>query len=255
MPRIADVLDRESRSVDLEQGDFERLLHRRERKQRNRRIRAGAVGVIVTLAMGLAFARSLTSDEIPADRPVEPRPAPVASGSLAYALLGDIYVADPDGSNAVKIAAAGIPNAACERVSQYSIPSWSPDGEYLAYQRDCASPDGSDMVITDPAGTVVAEFPKGLWGFSWSPDSTRIAVWRNSSEPTIGVYDLDGVRQASLPLPPITGGGNDSAPAWMPDGSALLVFGYVVVPLDGSPGTSSRWVGRRCTRRTGRWSP
>ena len=54
MPRIADALDRESRSVDLEQGDFERLLDRRERKQRNRRIRAGAVAVIVALATAAA---------------------------------------------------------------------------------------------------------------------------------------------------------------------------------------------------------
>ena len=37
MPRLPDVLDGASRSVDLEQGDFERLLDRRERKQRNRR--------------------------------------------------------------------------------------------------------------------------------------------------------------------------------------------------------------------------
>ena len=104
MPRIADVLERESRTVDLEQGDFERLLGRRERKQRNRRIRAGAVGVIVALATGIVLVRSLTSDPIPADPPVEPRPAPAASGTLAYVLDGDIYVADPDGSNAVKIA-------------------------------------------------------------------------------------------------------------------------------------------------------
>ncbi len=104
MPKIADVLERESRTVDLEQGDFERLLDRRERKQRNRRIRAGAVGVIVALAMGIILVRSLTSDGIPADPPVEPRPAPAASGTLAYVLDGDVYVADPDGSNAVKIA-------------------------------------------------------------------------------------------------------------------------------------------------------
>ena len=54
MPRIADALERESRTVDLEQGDFERLLDRRERKQRNRRIRAGAVAVIVALATAAA---------------------------------------------------------------------------------------------------------------------------------------------------------------------------------------------------------
>ena len=103
MPRIADALERESRTVDLEQGDFERLLRRRERKQRNQRIRAGAVGVIVALAAGIFLVRLLTSDPTPADAP-EPRPAPAAAGTLAYALDGDIYVADQDGSNAVKIA-------------------------------------------------------------------------------------------------------------------------------------------------------
>ena len=51
---------------------------------------------------------------------------------------------------------------------------------------------------------------------------------------TIGVYGVDGERQESLPLPPVTGGGNDAGPGWMPDGSALLLFGYAVVPLDGS---------------------
>ena len=76
MPRIADALERESRTVDLEQGDFERLLGRRERKQRNRRIRAGALGVIVALAIGTIFVRSLTSDPIPADPRPTPAPAP-----------------------------------------------------------------------------------------------------------------------------------------------------------------------------------
>ena len=78
MPRIADVLERESRTVDLEQGDFERLLGRRERKQRNRRIRAGALGVIVALTMGMILMRSLTSNGVPANPPVEPSPAAVA---------------------------------------------------------------------------------------------------------------------------------------------------------------------------------
>jgi Tol biopolymer transport system component len=38
----------------------------------------------------------------------------------------------------------------------------------------------------------------------------------------------------SLPSPNVTGGGNSSPPGWMPDGSALLLFGYAVIPLDGS---------------------
>ena len=77
MPRIADALERESRSVDLEQGDFERLLGRRERKQRNRRIRAGAVGVIVALVAATFLARSLTSTGFTTGTSATVEPTPV----------------------------------------------------------------------------------------------------------------------------------------------------------------------------------
>jgi WD40 repeat protein len=226
-----------SRAVDVQappEPSFERLLIRRDRKRRNQRIRAGALGIIVALATGMILVRSLTSDPIPADQPVEPRPAPVASGALAYALDGDIYVANPDGSNAVEIS-DDIPDA-CDGISEYSEPLWSPDGRYLAFQRDCPSSEQDDVVITDPHGNAVTEFPTygGGWGFTWSPDSTRVAVWEPAL--TIGVYGVDGERQASLPMPTVTGGGNDAGPGWMPDGSALLLYGYAVVPLDGSAG-------------------
>ena len=36
MPNVGELLDRESRTVDLEHGDFERLARRRERRHRNR---------------------------------------------------------------------------------------------------------------------------------------------------------------------------------------------------------------------------
>ncbi|HYZ13998.1 MAG TPA: hypothetical protein VFA08_10400 [Actinomycetota bacterium] len=234
MPRIADVLERESRTVDLERGDFERLLGRRERKERNRQILAGALGVILALAMGIVLVRSLTSDGIPANPPVEPRPAPVASGSLAYALDGDIYVADPDGSNAVKIA-DGLPADECGGVGEYWAegPLWAPDGRYLAYRySDCSGGDfgWGGVVITDAAGNVVATFPGEGWQIRWSPDSTRVAVWDTVFE-TIGVYGLDGVRQARLTVPPGIAGG-DHDPLWMPDGTSLMVPN-LEVPLDG----------------------
>ena len=240
MPRIADALERESRTVDLEQGDFERLLGRRERKQRNRRIRAGALGVIVALAMGLVLVRSLTSDRVPADPPVEPRPAPAASGALAYVLDGDVYVADPDGSNAVKIA-NGLADDDCASTDGFSFwaegSMWSPDGRYLAYRRvDCSSEEpGSDqnwgdVVISDAAGNVLATFPADGWDIGWSPDSSRVAVWDTLFE-TVVVYGVDGARQAQITMPSGFQPAGDHDPAWLRDGT--LAVDAVELPLDG----------------------
>jgi Tol biopolymer transport system component len=209
-------------------------LLRRARRRVVLTIASSVAIAVLVVGMGIAGVRALQSAPTPANPPVEPQPGPVASGALAYALDGDIYVADPDGSNAVKISHA--PDARCEGLSEETYLAWSPDGRYLAFQRDCPSSDQDDMVITDPYGNVVAEFPTygGGWGFTWSPDSTRVAVWDPAL--TIGVYGVAGERQASLPVPTVTGGGNDDGPGWMPDGSALLLFGYAVVPLDGSAG-------------------
>jgi hypothetical protein len=241
MSRIADVLERESRTVDLEQGDFERLLGRRERKQRNRRICAGALGVIVALATGMLLARSLTSDQIPADRTVEPRPAPAPAGTLAYILDGDVYVADPDGANAVKIA-DGVGDD-CASTGGFSFwgegSMWSPDGRYLAYRRvDCSSEqpgigeNWGDVVISDAAGNVHATFPADGWDIGWSPDSSRVAVWESGSLfETVGVFGVDGTRQAQLTMPSGWQPIGDHDPAWLRDGT--LAVDDVELPLDG----------------------
>jgi hypothetical protein len=50
MPNLSDLLERESRTVDLEPNGFERLIRRRDRKRRNQRIAAGVVGIAVFVA-------------------------------------------------------------------------------------------------------------------------------------------------------------------------------------------------------------
>ncbi len=254
MPRIADALERESRTVDLEPGDFERLVGRRERKQRNRRIRAGAVGVIVALVTAAVLVRSLTSHTIPADRS-EPQPAPAASGALVYALLGgDIYLAHPDGTNAVAITDAF--NGECR--GGYWSPSWSPDGRYLAFSggTGCSSP--GSVVITDPQGNVVANAPVPGGRFAWSPDSTRFAVWDENSYNEagvgtfkIGIYGIDGTHETQIALPP----GSDSGGrlAWTPDGNSLIV-NHLEVPVDGGTPRDIPFVEAFRSRSGGIWN-
>ena len=178
--------------------------------------------------------------------PPDPEPAPPGSSALAYGVDGDIYVADADGSNAVKIA-DGVPvdgrNNDCANGEQHaeydaSGTAWSPDGRYLAYwDLGCPVPPGAwgTVLITDPQGTLIASFPGQGWTISWSPDSTRVAVWDawGDGDSTIGVYGLDGVHQAAFTVPPELMPLGDYSPAWSRDGASLLLPG-VQVPLDGS---------------------
>jgi Tol biopolymer transport system component len=262
MPRIADVLERESRTVDLEQGEFERLLGRRERKERNRRIRAGAVGVIVALATGIMLVRALTSDGIPANPPVEPTPAPpVLSGALAYVLDGETYVAGPDGSNAVRIADVGAIDDECPGDVFTTLPSWSPDGRYLAFRRfaECFTPAHRDVVIADLHGNVVGTFRARGYRVAWSPDSTRVAVWDEypsdeAGAGTIGIYGIDGTRETQIAMPIGWEVSDQRDPIWTPDGASLIVS-QLEVPLDGGSPRELPFPELFRTRSGGWWVP
>jgi Tol biopolymer transport system component len=216
-------------------------LLRRARRRVVLTIASSVAIAVLVVGMGIAGVRALQTAPTPADPPA---PTPGSLGSLAYAVDGDIYVADWDGANAVRIA-DGRPADSCGGLEEYwgEGPIWSPDGRYLAYRHtDCqASPDaGWDVVISDAEGNVVATFPGEGWLISWSPDSTRVAVWVRLWE-TIGVYGLDGERQALLTVPPGMMAGGDYDPVWLPDGASLMVPYGVEIPLDGSAPRKLPW--------------
>jgi Tol biopolymer transport system component len=179
----------------------------------------------------------------PADSP-SPTSIPQNPGALAYGVNGDIYVADWSGSNPVRIA-DGRPHDDCGGLGEYwgEGPIWSPDGRYLAYRHaNCDVPRDVwwDVVISDAEGNVVASFPSEGWLISWSPDSTRVAVWVSWPE-TIGVYGLDGERQTLLTVPPGMMAPGDYDPVWLPDGASLMVPYGVEIPLDGSTPRKLPW--------------
>ena len=170
-------------------------------------------------------------------------------GALAYGVDGDIYVAEWDGANPVRIA-DGHPVSFGDGCSTGEYwgegPIWSPDGRYLAYRHtNCDSPRNvwADVVISDPQGNVVASFQGQGWLISWSPDSTRVAVWVSWGE-TIGIYGLDGERQTVLTVPPGMMAPGDFDPVWLPDGASLMVPYGVEIPLDGSTPRKLPWADR-----------
>jgi Tol biopolymer transport system component len=214
---------------------------RQRRRSRNRKLGALAIATTIGIVAVVVSLVSLSrTAEPPADEPT-PRPTPARLGSLAYAVRGDIFVADWDGANPVRIA-DGRPPSDCGGSDEYwwEGPIWSPDGRYLAYRHtDCDGARGawSDVVISDPEGNVVASFPSEGWGISWSPDSTRVAVWVHWERGEIGVFGPDGERQTLIVPPGMMappGTKAPSGPRWSPDGASLRVKGGVVVPLDGS---------------------
>ncbi len=63
-----DLLDHAVDLFPAPEGSVAEVRRDVERRRRNRRVRAGAVGVIVALATAAVLARSITSAHVPADR-------------------------------------------------------------------------------------------------------------------------------------------------------------------------------------------
>ncbi len=153
-------------------------------------------------------------------RLLQPSPPPTGRlGQLVYVLNDDIFVADWDGTNAVRII-ENDPDAECGSIN-VGGGLVSPDGRHIAYHRGGDNCPGM-VVISDLEGHTHASFSGDGFtgGVAWSPDSTHVATWLTFGE-TIGVYDIDGVRQAVLDVPEMAGGDYDAV--WSPDGNSLLL--------------------------------
>jgi Tol biopolymer transport system component len=249
---LREMLERRAGSVSATPTDAPKAI----RRARRRLVLNAAAGTLVGLAVlagALAGVRTIQAAPTPADSPT-PAPTPARLGSLAYAVDGDIFVAEWDGSNPVRVADGRPPsdcgNGSIAGTGEYFVaagPIWSPDGRYLAYRHaDCDGPRDAwwDVVISDREGNVVTSFPSEGWGISWSPDSTRVAVWVSwGEEPrAIGVYGLDGVRQTLLTGMPPWG---EADPVWSPDGGSLMLGLDWEIPLDGSTPRQLPWADRR----------
>jgi len=193
MPSVAELLEREGTTIDLEPGDFERLLRRRDRKRRNQRIGAGVLAVILALVSFVALTRAFSTAERPAGEPTPPKPPGIFSevgGWIAYGNGHGIWAVDPAGPSD--------PNDQIQLSSERGTPlAWSPNGSkllILGYARDPLGPhrlfvlnaDGSKTYLTTIDAGTHGGFPSGG---SFSPDGSQVIYSERSS---IYVVDAQG---------------------------------------------------------------
>jgi hypothetical protein len=125
----------------------------------------------------------------------------------------DLYVADIDGSHAVRITNSG---------RHDTQPKWSPDGKWIAYVSMPAETSGNFMIATvSPDGkttrTVLAQ-QTTVQDPVWSPDGTSIAyASRNGITGMIGVVSVGSGTTQWLPFT-----ANSSAPVWTRSGLYYL---------------------------------
>ena len=149
---------------------YERVLGRRDRRRRNQRIAAGAVGIGIFLLVAIGLARIVANNGAsrePADQPTDYTSPPLdgvgdvwlfdvgtgqrTSGPDLGPIIDHVAVS-PDGSNARSYLTTRSPDAA-------RSPSWSPDGSTIVYQAVRGIEFGSlgDLFLLDVASGEVRQ--------------------------------------------------------------------------------------------------
>ena len=151
-PSVAELLERESTTVDLERGRFERLLRRRDRKRRNQRVAAAALAIILSIVTFVELTRAFSVAERPAATRYSvgtERSSRTRDPTLRH--IGDLVAHDPDTG---EVRTLVVPDAR----DLIGSAAWSADGRWAAYEA-VSCPSGRRMT---PGFSHAAE-AAGLW--------------------------------------------------------------------------------------------
>jgi len=160
-----------------------------------------------------------------------------AEGCSSPNFIYDICVVNADGTNFINLTnnTVGV---------EARMPSWSPNGNKIAFSVTSGQSDDGTYVITSE-GTNKIELSMGLDAGSysnavWSPDGSKIAFFSFGTNVTLYTINPDGTELISLiefPHPSETGSIDSRGLSWSPDGTwmaFLTEYGLYIISTDGS---------------------
>jgi len=245
MPSVSELLERESTTVDLDPGNFERLIRRRDRKRRNQRIGAGALAIILALVSFVALTRAFGPAERPADEPA-PKPRGIFSkvgGWIAYGDKGGIWAVDPmrpgNPNDRIQLSTErGTPLAWSSDGSRLLILSWVRPGSQAPTRLYVLKADGTETTLTTSRGWCSSGSSYCSSGGSFSPDGAQVifaAPSAGTGRSSIYVVDTQGgtprVLLAAGRRTTDRGRGHGtwlSNPTYSPDGTQIAYFDHIL---------------------------
>jgi hypothetical protein len=231
-----DLVERAARVLVTDEPTIESLLIRRDRKRRNERLAAGAVGLAIGIAvvvLGSAYLRSAREPQ-PADWPLP------GVTTMPVIRDGEVLIRPPDRGSLVAADSTGtertiVPcRSDCVFIQDFG---GSPDGGWVAY--DVVTCGGACDPVEPEAGLWIAgaagpprhvSTPDWVAPWSWAPAGAQLVYGRGSD---LILLDPTTWRQTRI----ATTGGVVSAVAWGPDGRSIAYS--VEAPRGEAPSTGS----------------
>ena len=236
MSKDRSTLERELERLSPPRIPFDRLARRRDRKRRNQRIRAAAVGLAVAMGVAwLGFSMIRSTPSAPADD-TTPTPTLTPEESINWELVPVVRI---DGDAFVDIETGEVTPLPDSITSLPNVGGYAaaPGGEVLLFEARAGGSSDTQIFVANVDGTNIRRLTGvsggATWG-AWSPDGTTIVALVGEGVAEWGRRDVDLVLievATGETIQLASGRGGDFwEPHFSPDGQ-LILFGRFTDPM------------------------